>query len=206
MKSTGIEMIAPEVIAYLRANPIILEDLRRKALDVDAHNIEHEETDRKTSGNSDSDNENQAIPRHSLSSMSDSSTGIGNVNIGYDSFLDISSDKNEQGKVLVRIADERLKTWLGEEQGDHVISYEIFLRFCARKINGKSLRDIPHVLNAAFSAIMPSMTSSSNYPSAPELLCRDRVSEGYKGLTEDELDDLNTGRRYKREGYRTICF
>ena len=35
---------------------------------------------------SDSDNENQAIPRHSLSSMSDSSTGIGNVNIGYDSF------------------------------------------------------------------------------------------------------------------------
>ena len=75
MKSTGIEMIDPEVLAYLRDNPIILEDLRRKALDVDAHNIEHEETDRKTSGNSDSDNENQAIPRHSLSSMSDSSTG-----------------------------------------------------------------------------------------------------------------------------------
>lgn len=148
--------------------------------------------DRKVSG------DHPEVERTSLSSMSDSSTGVGNVTIGYESFLDISADKNDEGNVSVRIADERLRTWLGQKQGDHVITYELFLRFCARKINGKSLRDIPHILNAALSAIIPAMRNSSSYPGFPELLLSDRIKQGYKGLTEEEVDDLNTGRRYNQ--------
>lgn len=65
------------------------------------------------------------------------STAVGGVTIGYESFLDIYLKKDDQGKVVVRISDERLETWLGgEKQGDHVTTYELFLRFCAAKLMG----------------------------------------------------------------------
>jgi hypothetical protein len=126
------------------------------------------------------------------------STAVGDVTIGYEAFLDFSLKKDDQNKVSVRISDERFKTWLGEKQGDHVVTYELFLRFCAAKIDGQSIRDIPHILKIAVESIMPEISAQPGFPSTPEILLQEKMTYGFQGFSKEQVDTYNIGKRYEQ--------
>lgn len=69
-------------------------------------------------------------------------------------FVSLVDDKSGDGTVQITFSEIRPHTVFGAKQGDHKISYEMFIRFCTRQITGCKIRNVPHVISAALSHVI----------------------------------------------------